>query len=68
MRTPIIKFHYCTSDQNFHGPKGATKKLTASIVQMDAHCQYWSLYLYGPKGQWIRFEVAFPRWRREWRS
>ena len=67
MRTPIIKFNYGASDNNYHGADRSTKKLTVSVVQMDARCQHWSLYLYGPKGGWIRFGVAFPRWRREWR-
>ena len=66
-RYPIISFSACTSENNWHGPGSTTLTWTARIVQMDAHCQHWSLYLYHHKGRWVRLSVAFPRWRREWR-
>ena len=61
-----IRFRFDRSDINYHGPNRATRVLTARIVRMGSYAKTWSLYLYGPKGGWLRLEVCFPRWRGPW--
>ena len=66
-KMPLIKFARWTLDGNYHGANQEPLRWTASIVQMGAHCQSWTLYLYAGSGACIGLNVAFPRWRREWR-
>lgn len=61
-----IRFYFNRSDENYHGPNHTPKTNTASLVRMASYAKCWSLYLYGPKGGWVRFEVCFPKWLGPW--